>query len=300
MRQQGSNFHQTSPNDDASSAFVKASPDCRVYGETLALDEFRLIYLWAAEDTAQPLHVSIKVYRYENCPEYETVSYTWGGENQASRLCRPIYVDDYYDILMQTKNCWEMLRWLRPEHGVRVLWVDAICINQQNLAERSHQVASMGRIYTECSQVTLWLGSDLVQRKPGFYPRRQRLAKLREARVHQRRGTTSNETMDIYKLLDRRYFSRLWIIQELVLAPRVVIPLMDWVFWADGSDLSLPGHVDWAETRAPWFSHLAQTTIPTEDLFELVSYASRSEAADSRDRLFGVLGLRTEGSEEAI
>jgi len=59
-----------------------------VYGVTLALDEFRLICLAAVEDesTSHLLHMNLEVHQDHNCPDYEAISYTWGGEDNDSSL----------------------------------------------------------------------------------------------------------------------------------------------------------------------------------------------------------------------
>jgi hypothetical protein len=191
-----------------------------------------------------------------------------------------------------------MLQYLRPRRGIRMVWVDAICINQNNTAERGSQVAKMGRIYSECAQVVLWLGSDLVLQDPGNHRRRYRLSELGVSVSpqfpKQETQVSPQRKLNIAELLERRYFSRIWVIQELILAPRILIPIGDLNFWADGATLvNRKGAVDmsWEGTKAPWFQHLAKGALPTGNFFELTDLTSKSQATDGRDRLFGVLGL---------
>jgi hypothetical protein len=114
-----------------------------------------------------PVHVSLETFSNDSHPEYETVSYIWGGENGDNSLRGPIFIGSYWDVLLQTENCWSMLRSIRPKRGERLVWVDALCINQQNLDERTSQVAKMRRIYEQCSRIIAYLGNDLVtQSKP--------------------------------------------------------------------------------------------------------------------------------------
>ena len=84
--------------------------------------------------------------------EYEALSYCWGEprfdhELDCNGVCYPI-----------TEHLYTALSYLRMEHGVRYLWIDALCINQHNLAERSTQVAKMLSIYQHARQVPVWLG----------------------------------------------------------------------------------------------------------------------------------------------
>jgi hypothetical protein len=92
---------------------------------------------------------------------YEALSYVWGDQQNKKR----ILVDGgYLDI---TNNLYEALLRLRDCRKARVLWVDAICINQADVQERANQVGIMPKIYAYASQVIAWLGeakdrSDLI------------------------------------------------------------------------------------------------------------------------------------------
>lgn len=63
-------------------------------------------------------------------------------------------------ILLITPNLDTALRRIRLPDRIRALWVDAICINQQDVAERGGQVQLMGSIYSKARQVIVWLGKD--------------------------------------------------------------------------------------------------------------------------------------------
>jgi hypothetical protein len=151
-----------------------------IYGNTLGVDEFRLLCLSPAVDSGYPVHATLETYRHDSCPEYETVSYTWGGEEGDSTLCCPTYIGPYWDVLLQTRNCWAMLRYMRPWRGIRIVWVDAICISQNNVIERQDQVAKMGRIYEESLRVFVYLGEDIVCPRPNNpkHPARHQLHTL--------------------------------------------------------------------------------------------------------------------------
>lgn len=85
-------------------------------------------------------------------PSYEALSYTWGDENDR----REIVVNGY--IVDVTFNLYSALCRLRLEDETRVLWIDALCINQTDLDERSQQVQLMRNIYTTCEQTVIWIG----------------------------------------------------------------------------------------------------------------------------------------------
>ncbi|KAJ4343109.1 hypothetical protein N0V95_006757 [Ascochyta clinopodiicola] len=87
-------------------------------------------------------------------PLYECLSYTWGDTAERS----PIYVDN--KVVNVTKNLAEALVYLRHYEIPRVMWIDALCINQGNMRERSLQVARMSDIYSRATRVNIWLGPE--------------------------------------------------------------------------------------------------------------------------------------------
>ncbi|KAF2030840.1 hypothetical protein EK21DRAFT_43561, partial [Setomelanomma holmii] len=135
--------------------------NAHIYGVTLRSKDFRLVCLTAVPRKDHPVHLTLETYTYNERPEYETVSYMWGGENGDSTPCRPIFIGKYWAVLLQSQNCWSMLRFVRPWRGMRMIWIDALCINQSNLEERAVQVARMRQIYVDGDRVVVYLGEDI-------------------------------------------------------------------------------------------------------------------------------------------
>lgn len=87
-------------------------------------------------------------------PEYEALSYAWGDHSQL----RTIEVNDSeFEV---TSNLHAALNRLRLSNSDRVLWIDAICIDQTNLDERADQVSKMRQIYQRAQHVLVWLGKE--------------------------------------------------------------------------------------------------------------------------------------------
>ncbi|KIM93944.1 hypothetical protein OIDMADRAFT_136971, partial [Oidiodendron maius Zn] len=83
---------------------------------------------------------------------YDALSYMWGPEVTE----RDIEINGQsYPI---RENLYQALLHLRLPSLTRVLWVDALCINQNDLKERNKQVSQMGRIYLSAGHVIVWLG----------------------------------------------------------------------------------------------------------------------------------------------
>jgi len=117
----------------------------------LAKDEIRVLTLhpgiWA-----DPIRCSLRTVQLEDHPHYEALSYAWGDPND----CRRIFLDGRVGRV--TANLEAALRRLRHPTQDRQLWVDALCINQADDAEKSHQVNLMSEIYSRTDEGLLWLG----------------------------------------------------------------------------------------------------------------------------------------------
>jgi hypothetical protein len=85
-------------------------------------------------------------------PAYEALSYVWGDTKSSARI---LLNGVEFDV---TENLGAALIHLRSATSERTLWVDAICINQDNILERNEQVRQMGSIYEQATGVIVWLG----------------------------------------------------------------------------------------------------------------------------------------------
>ncbi|KAF3038731.1 hypothetical protein E8E11_005943 [Didymella keratinophila] len=91
-------------------------------------------------------------------------------------------------------------------HRSTWFWIDALCIDQDNVDERNHQVQQMGEIFSQARQVFAWLGSN------------QDIGKFLTSR-----GDTEGLDASYYAFYGATYWSRAWITQEIALAQRVVL-----------------------------------------------------------------------------
>lgn len=230
-----------------------------------------------------PIHAELEDYQLGDCPEYETVSYCWGGENGRIDRFHPVYLGDYWDILLQTENCWSMLQYFRLQRNTRLLWVDAICINQEDRLEKEIQVPLMGKIYWSCLRVLVYLGVDIVRPKgtclvtKRSYPPRHDLTEFEDL--------IPDDLMKLEDLFKLNYFRRVWVIQELVRAPAAVIPAHGYLFRLRSRPCLNLGSIE-----APWISHACSGEFPTK-LSPKLQRTSYSQATDLRDRVYGLLGL---------
>jgi hypothetical protein len=83
---------------------------------------------------------------------YDALSYVWGNPNETL----PIFIDGH--VLHITASLHAALLRLRNHSLERIIWIDAVCINQANEEEKEHQIQSMARIYGQANRVIVWLG----------------------------------------------------------------------------------------------------------------------------------------------
>lgn len=105
---------------------------------------------------------------------YEALSYVWGSEESLSSIFLeyinpdvasglqstqvPDTDQDFWHPFSVTQNLAAALRCIRKTDSERIVWIDAICINQKDLDEKAHQVGRMRDIYLATTQVIVWLG----------------------------------------------------------------------------------------------------------------------------------------------
>ena len=170
------------------------------------------------------LHIDL-----DDNPEYATLSYVWGTESD------PISVECNECQIKVTQNLGEALWHIRHGSISIYLWVDALCINQDDLVEKGHQVTLVKDIYASATEVLVWLGpSNAEVATEVFEDIRLTLATLIEAIdnyedlstvewLHSRQGSPALDKLAI--LFKSEYFTRTWVIQEVGLTNR---PLAHW------------------------------------------------------------------------
>jgi hypothetical protein len=93
-------------------------------------------------------------------PVYDAVSYTWANKDADDERAEAIYIGPSNEALPITRNCAAALRRLRRYDRVRFLWVYAVCIDQNHVTERNHQVRQMRLIFRSAQHINIFLGND--------------------------------------------------------------------------------------------------------------------------------------------
>lgn len=269
----------------------------------------------AAGGEEDPIRCTLRTVDLDDLPEYEAISYCWGGPpDERSILCGE-------GTLPITKNLYDALQQFRAPETTRTVWADAICINQEDLAERGQQVPLMGRIYQQCSQCIVWLGID----EQDDYAAVKLLTKISQLKLKQeskakpwsRLNTTPHQWDSLRKLLERPWFIRMWTLQEIIIPRHATIlcgkfewevdEFFDLIKFISGNQGETDlGGVSYGMLQCLKVSAGRQTrhfndagSNPTE-LLGLLRDARERDAGDKRDKVFAVLGLCEEEVVQAV
>jgi len=216
--------------------------------EPLVQNQIRLLQLTSCSPEIRGVLTPITM---SSNPSYTALSYTWGSEQHLQHL----FVGD--SILLITENLATALRHL-SDHVGKYLWIDAVCINQKDDAEKTEQLRKMAEIYERANMVLSWLGEEsegsnramegieryggaafeagilslpveVRKKRPdvgensGFQHVKRRIFELFTAAA----DADNNDSPDAFprsefsELSRRSYFDRLWIKQEVALGKQV-------------------------------------------------------------------------------
>lgn len=257
-------------------------------------NEVRLLHLSpSTSGDNQVLHGTLLPSHLFLRPEFTALSYTWADASGDRSLRETIFIGSEWAPLPITSNCAAALRRLRSQTEVRVVWVDSICIDQDNTSERSHQVGLMRDIYSNARRVIIFLGDDGTTQTPeGALMRRMSEEAFYAGRGVQFRWTRERDYPAVQALFSRPYWSRIWVIQEVLLSKEAVVVL-------GGSSVPLSnilkGQIS-GRTVTHVFPSWTQLTGPSVDgdgdaASELLMKTASCHATDPRDRIFALLGL---------
>jgi len=122
----------------------------------------RILHLNPASSFTAPLTASFSIEDLDDAPVYDALSYVWGySANTGLLLCNEIEVGI-------TRSVDTAFRHVRSKVKVVKIWVDSLCINQNQLIEKNHQVRNLGNIYRKAKRVIVWLSPELWTGQQAF------------------------------------------------------------------------------------------------------------------------------------
>ncbi|GAB1741780.1 hypothetical protein NU219Hw_g7189t1 [Hortaea werneckii] len=277
--------------------------------------EIRLLTVYPATDPSEvPVKCSLSHANLskEPKPEYETISYTWGKSTER----KTVIIDDI--SLEVPVSAERAIRRMRLRDQERVLWIDAICVNQADTSERNHQVGIMAEIYSNTTQGLIWLGEADDSTEKALESISAACAELGAKTNHDLYAEAVGDTSHLLEPLgfapdfaalvcffQLPWFGRRWVIQEALLAPssQCIIGKLE-ISWAN----TLRGTV-WILHKArllPGYEGFVQAAISVLyiwvmagnmqagkhlSLEYIMSSSLGSKVGDERDTIYALLGL---------
>ena len=152
---------------------------------------------------------------------YEALSYCWGPFDPNTKPLRIVSQDSTTHLFLYP-NLAAALRRLRLKEDVRYLWVDALCINQEDIGEKNRQISYISAIYNNAEHVRVWLGpgDDISKMAMEFIKRAHNLNVFEEMVKDSDR---SREWDALSSLMRKSWFNRRWIIQEIATAKHATL-----------------------------------------------------------------------------
>ena len=261
---------------------------------------------------------------------YEALSWCWG-RGEKDQIIRIHEKQQIYQFSV-THPLKAALKALRLAHEVRILWVDAVCINQEDVEEKSSQVARMDEIYHRASNVRVWLGEADEDSKIAMdFLNTDLLSLWKFDKLYDDPRLDRNWSA-LVALMQRPWFTRRWVIQEIGLAVTATLQCgSDTVAWRDFADAvsllmekdvqKIPGatlrnRMFTISEGTRSFSALGGAVLvnvtnilfsrekggkiePLIGLEQLVSSLSIFEASEPRDTIYALLSLARDATRTA-
>lgn len=269
------------------------------------------LFLLAPGKDPEPLEGSFHHHDIRKHPPYEALSYVWG-DPRGYEVC---HVGKSHPIRIAT-NLSMALRNLRLPETSRLLWIDALCINQEDIYEKSHQIHLMHELHLHADNVLIWLGEKTENSHFGI----EALASFSDETVSLSNAPWLQGPPELWKkgiqdIMARPWFFRIWVVQEAVLSRKTTIicgaDQMSWINdprsvrtfarsiklaalspgWLESglTDVSLDGFLGLLELQLRQSG--GPEKIPPPDILD-VAYAMRHrQATDPRDKIFAFLNL---------
>ncbi|PMD43718.1 HET-domain-containing protein [Hyaloscypha variabilis F] len=256
----------------------------------------------------------IKPFTKKTKLKFEALSYSWGSQVDPV----DIFVGKRGNQTIKvTQNLAHALPCLRYPDKPRKLWIDAICVNQQDPEERSSQVKRMADIYSMASQVVVWLGPEREDTQLAIDYCKEVSANItvdwglqtmaaaptsKETHWVDRNEIvrwTPDQELAVCDLLKRDWFTRLWIWQEVVLATSVLVMCgLKCLDWASIGDVVFSFY---HKPKTPYAheslfqvlesSYFLCKCEQSENFIDLIDFTKDSMCSDPRDRLFALFSL---------
>ncbi|KAI4926519.1 hypothetical protein J4E85_006813 [Alternaria conjuncta] len=229
--------------------------------------------------------------------EYEALSWCWGRDDSDCAVSVTKGGEAYK--MPVRRDLALALKYLRHQEKPRILWIDAICINQDNHVERNQQVQMMSRVYTRAANVCIWLGQQDDESEVAFKFIKEEITHLKDFDSISSDKDYNSKWHALMVLMQREWFSRRWVVQELSLANKAEIwcgpDSMPWKEFAVAVELFVE-----VESATHRLSEVMQTDVQFRHVsgwFEGVSQLGASVLVQATGKVFRSYGTPMDRNE---
>ncbi|EXJ64244.1 hypothetical protein A1O7_00580 [Cladophialophora yegresii CBS 114405] len=176
--------------------------------------ELRILTLLPRQENDDVITCSLAKVPLSAANHFYALSHCWGSPGETAKI---MVNGERFHIRKNLRNFLWNLRKLFP--GPVTVWVDFLCINQHDILERNFEVSVMGEIYASADKVIAWLGDSTPESEEALNYLNE-ISRLRQQRGEEVvvRYSDKTPTRALKHLMSRPYWSRLWIVQEVLLA----------------------------------------------------------------------------------
>lgn len=211
------------------------------YPSLLPGDAIRLLEIVSKDHRDGTIHCRLKTYPRNRAPRYDAVSYCWGDDTTTtSIICNGLELQVRQNLKAFLEAC------SRNKTLTRPLWIDAICLNQGDVVEKSIHVPLMSHVYQRASRTIIWLGEPdvdtedtllwLTTTMPKWIADIKRNDSSHPHYIKSRGRIEFPEQWNaVNDYLSRPWFRRLWCVQEIMLSRDIYVlsdteslPLLSW------------------------------------------------------------------------
>ena len=288
------------------------SPDSDNYFKHRPLDTSRkdIRLLQIIPDAATGISCTIAHYDIGSCPAYIALSYTWGSPTPRHVIginAKGFEVgDNLYRFLLKYQASQRVNPIYEKGFRVKYLWIDQICIDQERVEERNHQVRLMSSIYQQAAGVITWLGSPNCSNNIAMKAIKEAIATIEYLPFQYKDRFTKQfneeERRELEIFLSHPYWRRVWIIQEIVLASSIWIYTGEaYLEWAEFVRFCKIAQADryWIPPCIEWLITNAQRRTKFS-MFHMIKGLWGNECQEPRDKIYGLQGIVIERDKMTV
>ncbi|KPI42833.1 uncharacterized protein AB675_1879 [Cyphellophora attinorum] len=279
-------------------------------------NSIRLVQIHGSTVKSGPISLRITQYAKHRRPKYAAISYTWG----SSAHLHPVQING--KPFFVHANLYNLLLHLRQRGESRLLWVDALCIDQQNLVERNFHVQLMAQIYDEATSTIVWLGApsddrrearaiDFVSEMAEYLRKTKREVAAGFERMYFNDIAAPRWSNLMAFCCRSNYWTRAWIVQEFLQARQIEMycgtAQLDWSLYASvfgairehcrsssGAQPDLEDILRRILSSIPGRLTARRLSGKSSPLQDLLHEFYDAECSEPRDKVYGMLGIASD------